>query len=58
MTISGCYAEVKNYEFLEQDTLHQGSVFGREHTTDQDCGFSLECGQFKDVYNHIYTARQ
>ena len=31
MTISGCYAGVKNYEFLEQETLHQGSLFlGRE----------------------------
>ena len=59
MTISGCYAGVKNYEFLEQDTLHQGSLFlGRERTTDQDCGFSLKCGRLKGVYDHIDTARR
>ena len=34
-------------QFLEQETLHQGSVFlGRERTADHDSGFSLECGQW------------
>lgn len=35
-------------QFLDQETLYQGSVFlGRERTTDQDFGFSIEYGHVK-----------
>ena len=58
MTILGCYTEAKYYEFLEQESLHQGVCVGRELTIDEDSGFSLEYGRFNGLYDHIYTARR
>ena len=56
MTIRKLLAGLKDYEFLEQESLHQGSVFvGRQRTSDQHCAFFDEYSQSR---GHRKTTEQ